>query len=88
MPNIVHSQRVDSPDNRRVQVLFYDDGSYRFRIYDAPIIISEAWLPGTSGNHAIIKAEPRHRCPVCGVSAKTAHNLQTHIEGAHGMGGQ
>lgn len=58
-PKLIHSQRVDAPDGRRVQVLFYDDGTWRFRLYGAnPIVIEEAFLPG-KGKNGIIKLAPK-----------------------------
>jgi hypothetical protein len=59
MAELLQSERVDGPDGRRVQVLFYDDQSIRFRIYDAPMVIEEAFLPGSRNNHAIIKVAPK-----------------------------
>jgi hypothetical protein len=58
---LVHSERVDSPDGRRVQVLFYDDGSYRFRVYETPLSLTEAYLQGGRNDHAIIKVVPLAR---------------------------
>jgi hypothetical protein len=55
----IHTERVDSPDGRRVHVLFYDDGSLRFRINQAnPLVIEEAFLTG-EGKHGIIKLAPK-----------------------------
>jgi hypothetical protein len=53
------SVRVDGPKGERVQVLFYDDGSIRFRIYDCPLVIEEAFLTGSTKDHAIIKVAPK-----------------------------
>jgi hypothetical protein len=58
MPELVDSVRVDSNDGRRIQCLFYDDGSYRFRIYETPLYIAEAYLQGGRNDHAIIKVVP------------------------------
>lgn len=58
MPELVDSVRVDSNDGRRIQCLFYDDGSYRFRIYETPVYIAEAYLQGGRNDHAIIKVVP------------------------------
>ncbi|MGH8936602.1 MAG: hypothetical protein ACRDXD_10145 [Acidimicrobiia bacterium] len=52
---LVRSVRVDGPEGRRVQVLFYADDSIRFRIYDSPLVIEEAFLTGNRGQNAIIK---------------------------------
>jgi hypothetical protein len=52
MAKLIRSVRVDPPEHpyyhhERVQVLFYDDGSYRFRIPNAtPLVIEEAFLTG------------------------------------------
>ena len=46
-------------DPTRVQVLFYQDGSIRFRIYKSPIVIEEAFLTGNKNQNAIIKVAPR-----------------------------
>ncbi len=59
MAELIDSQRVDGPDGRRVQVLFYDDGAIRFRIYDAPLVIEEAFLTGSKQGWAILKVAPR-----------------------------
>ncbi len=56
---LVNSQRVESPDGTRVQVLFYDDCSIRFRIYRTPMVIEEAFLTGNSQQNTIIKVAPR-----------------------------
>lgn len=58
-PSRIDSQAVYSPDGQRVQVLFYDDGSIRFRIYGAPWAIEEAFLTGSGDKNAIIKVVPR-----------------------------
>jgi hypothetical protein len=59
MAELLDSQRVDGPNGTRVQVLFYEDDSIRFRIYDAPMVIEEAFLPGSKHKHAIIKIAPK-----------------------------
>jgi hypothetical protein len=61
MAELVKSERVDGPepDKTRVQVLFYDDGSMRFRIYRKPLVIEEAFLPGDRQGKVIIKLSPR-----------------------------
>jgi hypothetical protein len=59
MAERLDSQRVDGPNGERVHVLFYDDGSIRFRIYDCPLVIEEAFLTGNKQDHAIIKAAPK-----------------------------
>jgi hypothetical protein len=59
MPEVVHNQAVTAPDGRKVGVLFYDDGSIRFRIHMTPIVIEEAFLPGNRQGHALIKVAPK-----------------------------
>jgi hypothetical protein len=59
MATLLQSERVDGPDGKRVQVLFYDDGSIRFRIYDCPLVIEEAFLTGNRQEHAILKVGPK-----------------------------
>ena len=62
-PELMKSVRVDGPDVR-VQALFYDDGSMRFRIYDSPCVIEEAFLTGNPQDHCIIKlGRPKYRRP-------------------------
>lgn len=56
---LVDSQRVDGPDGTRVQVLFYEDGSIRFRVYKTPMVIEEAFLTGNRDQHSIVKLAPR-----------------------------
>lgn len=58
MAELVQSERVDGPDGARVQVLFYDNASIRFRIYECPLVIEEAFLTGNRNDHAIIKVAP------------------------------
>lgn len=58
MPLLIHSVPVHSPDGRRVQVLFYDDGTYRFRVYETPLYLSECYLQGGRNDHAILKLVP------------------------------
>jgi hypothetical protein len=55
MAELLQSERVDGPGGKRVQVLFYDDESIRFRIYDCPLVIEEAFLTGNRQGHAILK---------------------------------
>ena len=97
MPDLVHSQRVDSPDGRRVQVLFYDDGSYRVRFYETPLFLSECFLAGGRNDHAIIKVMPaeavapralqpldRIPCPVKGCEEEgTVPGIKRHVGAAH-----
>lgn len=59
MPEVVHRRAVEAPDGRKVGVLFYDDGSIRFRIHMTPIVIEEAYLPGNRSGHAIITVTPK-----------------------------
>jgi hypothetical protein len=55
---LVQSERVDGPGGRYVRVLFYDDGSVRFRITDAgPMVITEAYIQGKN-KHVIIGVSP------------------------------
>jgi len=55
---LVHSVRVDSPDGRYVRVLFYNDGSVRFRLTNAgPMVITEAYIQGV-GKHVILGVAP------------------------------
>lgn len=58
-PQLVDSERVDGSDGTRVQVLFYDDGSLRFRVYKTPMVIEEAFLTGNRDQNTIIKLAPR-----------------------------
>ena len=55
MAQLVDSQAVVGSNDQRVQVLFYEDGSIRFRIYGSPWVIEEAFLTGNRGQNAIIK---------------------------------
>jgi hypothetical protein len=58
MPKLVQSVPVDGPGDRRVRVLFYDDGSIRFRVANAaPMRLSEAFLSGRDAN-VIVKLDP------------------------------
>jgi hypothetical protein len=56
---LTYSEAVYSPDGQRVQVLFYDNGSIRLRIYGSPWVIEEAFLTGNRGQNAIIKVAKR-----------------------------
>lgn len=56
---LLQSERVDGPNDRRVQVLFYEDGSIRFRIYERPLVLEEAYLTGNPQGHAILKVAPK-----------------------------
>jgi len=61
---LLESVAVYGPNQKRVQVLFYEDESIRFRIYDSPLVIEEAFLTGNKGQNAIIKvsrAKPAHQ---------------------------
>lgn len=53
MAKLIKSVEVDGPT--RVRVLHYDDGSVRFRVYAAPLAITEAFLSGGRNDFAIIK---------------------------------
>jgi hypothetical protein len=57
-PKLIHSVRVDSPNGIRVQNLFYEDGSIRFRVYVSPMVIEEAFLTGNRNQRTIIKLTP------------------------------
>jgi hypothetical protein len=57
--DLLQSTRVDGPLGDGVRVLFYDDGSVRFRIDGTPWFIEEAFLTGNKNQHAIIKLTPR-----------------------------
>lgn len=58
MASLLTSVPVSGPAGRRVRVLFYDDGSIRFRVPDAaPMRISEAFLSGAR-EPVIIKLDP------------------------------
>jgi hypothetical protein len=59
MAELLKSERVDGPTGTRVQVLFYDDESIRFRVYESPMVIEEAFLPGNKSDHVIIKVAPK-----------------------------
>jgi len=59
-PNRVHAATVQAPDGRKVRLLFYDDGSYRFRVYDSPLVIEEAFLTGNQQGNSILKLAPQH----------------------------
>jgi hypothetical protein len=76
MAELRYSQRVDGPNGLRVQVLFYDDGSIRFRIRQAPMAIEEAFLTGGRSQQTIIKLSPR-RPPV----SRPAEHAFDRIEG-------
>ena len=57
-PRLIDSQPIHGPDEQYVRVLFYDDGSIRFRVHDAgPMVLTEAFLTG-AGKHVIIKLAP------------------------------
>lgn len=56
---LLKSVAVFGPDGKRVQVLFYEDDSIRFRIYDSPLVIEEAFLTGNRGQNAILKVSKK-----------------------------
>jgi hypothetical protein len=58
MPELVHSVPVEAPDGRRVRVLFYDDGSYRFRVYETPLYLAECYVQGGRNDFSILKLVP------------------------------
>jgi phosphoketolase len=59
MATLLQSERVDGPNDQRVQVLFYDDESIRFRVYAYPLVIEEAFLTGNRQGHSILKVAPK-----------------------------
>lgn len=76
---LIDSQRVDSPDGTRVQVLFYADHSIRFRVYRTPMVIEEAFLTGNKQQNTIVKLAPR---AVAGVPASfRALGIRAHLTG-------
>jgi hypothetical protein len=58
---LLKSERVDGPDGQRVQVLFYDDDTIRFRIYQCPLVLEEAYLTGNRHDHSILKVGPKRQ---------------------------
>ena len=58
-PKLLKSERVDGPGGKRVQVLFYDDETIRFRIYERPLVLEEAYLTGNRQGHSILKVGPK-----------------------------
>jgi hypothetical protein len=56
---LLKSERVDGPGGQRVQVLFYEDESIRFRIYERPLVLEEAYLTGNRQGHSILKVSPK-----------------------------
>lgn len=46
------------PGGRKVRVLAYDNGEVRFHLDGTPYVMSECFLAGSSGGHAIIKLSP------------------------------
>lgn len=58
MSKLLMSVPIKGPDERRVRVLFYDDGSIRFRVTDAaPMKLAEAFLRGRDSS-VIVKLDP------------------------------
>lgn len=49
--------KIDIGD-RRVHVLFYDDGQVRFRINHTPMVINESYLRGGKNDFTIISLKP------------------------------
>jgi len=47
------------PGLTKVRVLWYEDGSVRFRVYRTPLVIEEAFLTGNAQGHSIVKLTPR-----------------------------
>ena len=62
-PTLIHGATVQAPDGRKVRVLFYDDGSYRFRVYDCPLVLEEAYLSGNQQGNSILKLAPKLQQP-------------------------
>lgn len=58
MPALIHSVPVEGPDGRKVRVLFYDDGSYRVRVYETPLFLAECYLQGGRNDFSILKLVP------------------------------
>lgn len=56
---LLKSERVDGPDGRRVQVLFYADETIRFRIYECPMVLEEAYMTGKGKDFTILKVGPK-----------------------------
>lgn len=55
---LLDSVRINGPGGRYIRVLFYDDGSVRFRITNAgPMVITEAYIQGPS-KHVILGVAP------------------------------
>lgn len=54
------SEGLVLPDGRKVRVLAYEDGSVRFRLDGTPYAMTECFLAGGSGDHAIIKLVPKN----------------------------
>lgn len=65
-PGHLGTVRVDLERNgeplRRVHVLFYEDGGFRIRVNQTPMVLDEAWLSG-SKDHAIIGLRPADAIP-------------------------
>jgi hypothetical protein len=79
MAELLQSDRLDGPDGTRVQVLFYDNKSIRFRIYKKPLVIEEAFLTGNQQGHTIIKvAPPRETMDAEAASEGAARSPRTH----------
>jgi hypothetical protein len=58
-----HTETYEVDGPTRVRVLYYEDGSIRFRIYGCPYVIEEAFLTGNRQQNAIIKVSPRRDQP-------------------------
>jgi hypothetical protein len=59
---LVVAHTVTGPANSdvRVRVMFYNDGSIRFRVNKTPLVIDEAYLHANKDGYAMIKVAPRH----------------------------
>jgi len=87
-PNLVDAKTVLSNDGRKVRVLFYDDGSYRFRVYDCPLVLEEAYLSGNAQLNSIIKLAPKLPPPAepAGLSSTNVAEPKTLIQRARATG--
>lgn len=59
---LLDSIRVEgpAPDRTPVRILFYEDGSVRFRISTSKLfVLEEAFLGSRRGQHVILKLTPR-----------------------------
>src|SRR4051794_39917972 len=87
-PIVVDAHTVLSNDGRKVRLLFYDDGSYRFRVYDCPLVLEEAYLSGNAQLNSIIKLAPKLTRPAESTSlpAVEAANPETLLQRVQAWG--